>query len=72
MPHDNKKQPLAVGDRVDIPCVVKAIHLSEEYCNVELESVVAMWPTEQRNSITLNSRQVVKQETPVTLSVRDK
>ena len=57
MPHDFKGNELQVGDIVNIPCKVKAIHLTEEYCNVDLETCYRIWPTDNPMAITLNSRQ---------------
>ena len=59
MPHDLMGKELKVGDTVLVPCQVKAIHLTEEYCNVELETNLVMFPVDSRVAITLNSRQVI-------------
>jgi hypothetical protein len=60
MPHDNRGEILSVGDVVLVPCRVKAIHLTEEYCNVDLETKETMYPSAIPTKLTLNSRQVVK------------
>lgn len=62
MPHDNKGQELSVGDLVMVPCRVKVIQLTEDYCNVTLEVRVNMWPSDTPTSLTLNSRQVLKSD----------
>lgn len=49
-----------VGDTVMVPCVVKAIHLTEDYCNVDLETKLPMRPGQDRQRLTLNSRQTIK------------
>lgn len=60
MPHDNRGTELRVGDTVMVPCLVKAIHLTEDYCNVDLETKIGMPPLESRQRVTLNSRQTIK------------
>lgn len=60
MPHDKRGDELKVGDTVMVPCKVKAIHLTEDYCNVDLVTKEKMPPLETTTSITLNSRQVIK------------
>lgn len=60
MPHDIDNKELKVGDIVNIPCKVKAIHQTEEYCNLELETSLGMFPSETKSSITLNSKQVMR------------
>ncbi len=58
MPHDKDGAELRVGDTVNIPCRVKAIHVTEDYCNVDLETLLEMPPTGHHSALTLNSRQV--------------
>jgi hypothetical protein len=60
MPHDAKNEIVKEGDIVYVPCIVKAVHTSEEYCNVSLETIHPMPPYTVPSSITLNTRQVVK------------
>jgi hypothetical protein len=60
MPHDHRGEELKVGDVVMVPCVVKAIHLTEDYCNVDLVTREFMHPTRDVTRLTLNSRQTVK------------
>lgn len=61
MPHDSRGTELKVGDTVMVPCVVKAIHLTEDYCNVDLETKLTMPPLHTgQMAITLNSRQTIK------------
>ena len=60
MPHDNNRNQLAVGDMVTVLCKVKAIHNTEEYCNLDLETSLKMYPSENRSFFTLNARQVDK------------
>jgi hypothetical protein len=59
MPHDINGKELRVGSTVMVPCNVKAIHQTEEYCNVELETNLGMFPSGNRSAITLNSQQTV-------------
>ena len=60
MPHDKRGEELKVGDTVMVPCRVKAIHLTEDYCNVDLETKLPMPPTGTVQALTLNSRQTIK------------
>lgn len=60
MPHDKNGVLLQVGDRVIIPAVVKSITMSEEFCNVTLETVEPMFPSDRHDTVTLNAKQVVK------------
>jgi hypothetical protein len=60
MPHDKRGTELHVGDTVMVPCRVKAIHLTEEYCNVDLETKLTMPPLDTVQALTLNSRQTIK------------
>ena len=60
MPHDKNGQVLEVGDRVTVLCEVKTIYLTEEFCNVGLETVEPMFPGEHKSGVTLNAKQVVK------------
>lgn len=60
MPHDKRGTELKVGDTVMVPCRVKAIHLTEDYCNVDLETALTMPPRDTRQAFTLNSRQTIK------------
>jgi len=62
MPHDIHDNELRVGDCVMVPCKIKAIHLTEEFCNLDLETSLGMWPSDAPLSLTLNSRQTVKVE----------
>lgn len=41
-----------------VPCHVKEIHLTEEYCNVTLETAEPMYPGTNRTGIVLNAKQV--------------
>ena len=60
MPHDKRGTELQVGDVVMVPCRVKAIHLTEDYCNVDLETKLTMPPFDKATALTLNSRQTIK------------
>ncbi len=60
MPHDKRGTELHVGDTVMVPCLIKAIHLTENYCNVDLETKIEMPPSSDRTRLTLNSRQTIK------------
>lgn len=60
MPHDKRGTELRVGDTVMVPCIVKAIHLTEDYCNVDLVTKLTMPPVGSTTSLTLNSKQTIK------------
>lgn len=60
MPHDKRGTELHVGDTVMVPCRVKAIHLTEEFCNVDLETIEPMPPLGSTSAFTLNSKQTIK------------
>lgn len=60
MPHDKRGEELKVGDTVMVPCRIKAIHLTEDYCNIDLETRLVMPPLDKTTQLTLNSRQTIK------------
>ena len=60
MPHDRDGKELKVGDHVLVPCYVKEIHITEEFCNVGLATAQPMYPGTYPSSLSLNSKQVVK------------
>jgi hypothetical protein len=60
MPHDKRGTELQVGDTVMVPCRIRAIHLTEDYCNVDLETKEGMPPLNTTTALTLNSRQTIK------------
>lgn len=60
MPHDLKGNEIKVGDIVNIPCKVNAVYITEEYCNLTLETNISMYPSDNKTSITINSKQVIK------------
>jgi hypothetical protein len=69
MPHDRDGKPLNVGDQVLVPARVKEIHMAEEFCNVSLETSQPMYPSNNRTTLTLNAKQVVKAAIAVLLAV---
>lgn len=60
MPHDRDGKELKVGDIVHIPCRIKEIHLTEEYCNLNVRSLQKMFPSDNFSDFVINSRQCVK------------
>ena len=60
MPHDRNGNIVQVGDTVMVPCLIKAVHLTEDFCNVDLETKHCMYPTDRPTVLTLNSKQTVK------------
>jgi hypothetical protein len=61
MPHDANGKLVQVGDLVNVPCKVTSVAAGDEYCNVTLQTVHSMPPYTDHNTITLNTKQVVKQ-----------
>lgn len=60
MPHDIDGNELKVGDIVYIPVKIKTIELTENYCNVTVETQHRMPPLDSVTTIVLNSKQVMK------------
>jgi hypothetical protein len=62
MPHDSIGQEIKVGDHVTIEFEVKEVHMTEEYCNVRLKSILPMPPyTDQFiDLVAVNTRECVK------------
>jgi hypothetical protein len=60
MPHDRNGEELEVGDAVNIPAIVTAIHEGENYCNVSLTSVEPLFPESSKTPFALNAKQVEK------------
>jgi hypothetical protein len=60
MPHDKNGRLLEVGNMVTVRCKIKAIQISEEYCNLNLETETPMYPLDSRTGLSLNAKQVEK------------
>ncbi len=62
MPHDANGQLLEVGDLVNLPARVVAIHTDGPYCNLDIELVHPMpaYPDQKARYSALNPRQVEK------------
>lgn len=58
--HDKNGNPLAVGDRITIEAEVIRCDPGEEFCNVQVRTIEPMYPSDRRDTITLNTRQLVK------------
>ena len=59
--HDVNGTPLKVGDKVVIPCKIMQISPTEEFCNVNLETMLGRKPDGQKESFAaINTAQVVK------------
>lgn len=58
MPHDIHGDELHVGDLVAAHFRITQIHLTEEFCNVTLETVEKMFPGDHKTTLTLNGKQV--------------
>jgi hypothetical protein len=63
MPHDVNGKVVNVGDIIHIPAKVKAVHQTEDFCNVDVELVHPMPGTGDHTMYSaLNTRQVIKQD----------
>lgn len=60
MPHDKNGNLVEVGNTVMIPCKVKSITMDEQFCNLTVETIDPMPPYNDKQTITLNTKQVVK------------
>ena len=62
MPHDAKGRELKPGDKVLVPFIVKDVFMTEDYCNVNLESVATMPPihNSKANLGAINTRMVIR------------
>lgn len=60
MPHDKNGQELKVGDTVAVEAVVTAIFQTDDYCNVNLNTVEPMFPGNDKTFLVLNTKQVEK------------
>lgn len=61
MPHDAKGREVKPGDVVMVPFVVKEVHLTEDFCNLNLETVATMPPHHRTHSaISVNARMVLR------------
>jgi hypothetical protein len=49
--HDRNGKPLKEGDLVLIPCVVKSLQATEEYCNVGLETLYGRRPDGAKETV---------------------
>lgn len=62
MPHDRNSRKVEPGQIVRVDFKVKQVHLTEEYCNLDLETVWPMHPGDSRTALTLNAKQVEVKE----------
>lgn len=61
MPHDANGELVSVSDIVYIPAKVKAIHNTENYCNLDLEFMYPMPGNGDRQCYSaINTKQVIK------------
>lgn len=58
--HDKNGTPLSVGNRVTLECVILETTSSDDFCNLKIETVEPMHPSDRRDSQWVNARQVVK------------
>lgn len=59
MPHDRNGTPLAEGDLVNIPCVLKSVTVGD-YCTAQVETVEVMPGNGDKNTYSLNAKQLEK------------
>ena len=53
--HDANGTELRVGDKVNIPCTITAIHPGADYCNMQAESDLERRPDHDHERFTINS-----------------
>jgi hypothetical protein len=58
--HDAKGRELKAGDRILIPCEVRDVQASPEYCNVTVVSLGGRKPDGLRETITLNTNVLLR------------
>lgn len=56
--HDINGTPLKVGDSVVVEGTITSIHSGVEYCNLNVETDEVMFPSKNKTTIALNSKQV--------------
>lgn len=68
--HDKNGLPLIEGDEVTVRCRITHTTTTEDegYCNVTLESIEPMFPTDNPTTIILNAKQVEKCESNSTIA----
>lgn len=61
MPHDAFNQVLQPGDIVMVPFFVKSVNQNEDYCNLDLSSVIEMPPEMRPTTLSyINTKQVLR------------
>lgn len=62
MPHDAKGRELKAGDTILVPFKVKAVHQTEDACNLDLETCATMPPEHkwQPGLSAINSRMTLR------------
>lgn len=58
MPHDIDGKKIKPGDVVIVRFKVKVVHETEEYCNIDLETCLSIYPSNNKSTLTLNTKQV--------------
>lgn len=59
--HDAKGRELQVGDTVLVPCKIKSLAKTEDFCNVNLETIGGRAPDGIPNSIGyINTKQIYR------------
>lgn len=62
MPHDKNGKEVFPGDLIFVPARVISVSPGNDYCNLNLETVEKMFPSDTTNTMTLNTRQVIVAE----------
>jgi hypothetical protein len=59
--HDAKGRELKIGDVVLMPCRIKAVYTTPDFCNVSLETIGGRSPDGQRNTYAnINTKQLIR------------
>lgn len=69
MPHDCKGNILNPGDVVLVPFKIKDVHQTEDYCNVNLETVATMGPEHKFHTSlsAINTKMMLKYDAALNL-----
>jgi hypothetical protein len=58
--HDKNGVLLHEGDIVTLKATVVTLHGNPEFCNVTIETVEPMYPSDRKDKYTVNTRQIEK------------
>lgn len=57
MPHDKNGKLVSVGDTVTVQFIVTGVQQNDEFCNVNLETLIPMHPGVYKTHLTANAGQ---------------